>query len=167
MILLETERLLFRKHEPSDEAAFVQMQMDPEFRRNVGGRVLPPDQAVQRFRSRYLRKPDGSFGLWATILKEENTYIGYCGLAGDRAEPSLAYYIARPYWGRGLATEAARAFVDFGFAKLKLPRIVASAEKGHSASDRILEKLGFALEREENVGTAARVICHYALSLRV
>jgi hypothetical protein len=61
----------------------------------------------------------------------------------DRENPGLAYYIARPYWGRGLATEAACAFVDFGFAQLKLPRITATAEKGHRASERILESLGF------------------------
>jgi ribosomal-protein-alanine N-acetyltransferase len=140
------------------------MQMDGEFRRYVGGRPLPHDEAVQRFRSRFLGKPNGEFGLWATILNEESTYIGYWGLARNGAEPTLAYYIARPYWGRGLATEAARAFGDFGFAQLKLPRIVADAEKGHRASERILEKLGFALEREEIVGSAGRVICHYALT---
>ncbi len=142
------------------------MQMDAEFRRFVGGRVLPHDEAVQRFRRRYLGKPNGDFGLRATILKEENTYIGYCGLAGDRAKATLAYYIARPYWGRGLATEAARALVDLGFAKLKLPRIVASAERGHVVSERILEKLGFELERQEVTGTAGRVICHYSLAQR-
>lgn len=141
------------------------MQMDAEFRRYVGGRPRPHDEAVERFRDRFLGKPKGEFGLWATILKEENAYIGYCGLTGDRVEPGLAYYIARPYWGRGLATEAANAFVDFGFTQLKLPRITAAAEKGNRASERILEKLGFVLTHEENVGTAGRVICHYERTL--
>lgn len=160
---ISTERLRFRTHEAEDQAAFVEMQMDAEFRRFVGGRSLPADEAAQRFRDRYLGRPKNVFGLWATVLKDEDKYIGYCGLAGGRASPALAFYIARPYWGRGLGSEAARAFVDFGFAQLKLPRIVATAEKGHGASERILEKLGFEFEREETVGNAGRIICHYRL----
>jgi RimJ/RimL family protein N-acetyltransferase len=51
----------------------------------------------------------------------------------------------RAYWGRGLATEAARAFLDFGFRELRLRRIVASVQAGNMASTHILEKLGFHL----------------------
>ena len=65
--------------------------------------------------------------MWATVYKPEARYIGYCGVyphfgpAGPIAgEGTLGYYLARPYWGRGLATEAARAFVTFVFDELQL-----------------------------------------------
>ncbi len=60
-------------------------------------------------------------------------------------EAALAFYIAREFWGRGLASEAALAFVRFGWEGLHLSRIVASVEVGNDASARILEKIGFNL----------------------
>ncbi len=58
-------------------------------------------------------------------------------------EGVLAFYLARPYWGRGLATEAGRAFIQFGFSELGLSRIVAGANVENVASNRVLRKLGF------------------------
>jgi RimJ/RimL family protein N-acetyltransferase len=60
-------------------------------------------------------------------------------------EAALAFYLAREYWGRGLATEAGRAFIQFGFDRLRLNRIVATVQVGNAASLRVLEKLGFTL----------------------
>lgn len=148
MIFLETNRLLFRSHQANDEDAFLRMQTDPEVRRYVGGSPWTPERAHQRFRDEYLGKPSKLFGLWATILKEENAYIGFCGLRfrasrkGGRAA-NLAYYLARPYWCRGLATEASRAFIDVAFSRLSLVRLLADVEKGNDASEHILQKLGF------------------------
>ena len=53
----------------------------------------------------------------------------------------LAFYLARPYWGRGLAAEAGQAFLRFGFEQLGLSRIIATVQIGHDASVRVLEKL--------------------------
>jgi RimJ/RimL family protein N-acetyltransferase len=57
-------------------------------------------------------------------------------------EGTLAFYLARPYWGRGLATEAGRAFIEYGFKELRLSRIVAGANVLNVASNRVLEKIG-------------------------
>jgi hypothetical protein len=54
MIFLETNRLLFRTHEPQDEADFIRMHTDPEVRRYVGGSAWPVEKAVARFRGSYL-----------------------------------------------------------------------------------------------------------------
>jgi len=64
-------------------------------------------------------------------------------------EAVLGFYIAREFWGRGLATEAGRAFVDFGFDELKLTRIVTSVQVENAASIRVLEKLGFVVTGHE------------------
>lgn len=146
MIVLETERLLFREHEPGDLDAFCAMEADAEVRRWVGGRPRTREEAERKFHSVYLKPSHGRRGMWATVLKAENRYIGYCGVYGDGV---LGYYLARPYWGRGLATEAARALVDFGLRELGLARITAAVEVGNDASRHILEKLGFVHVRRE------------------
>jgi len=167
--VLETERLLFRAHAPRDREAFCAIEADPDVRRFVGRRPRPREAAERRFDERFLGPPKRRMGLWATVLKSEVRYIGYCGVyphfgpAGPIAgEGSLGFTLDRAYWGRGLAMEAARAFAAFGFGELRLERLVASVEAGNAASIHILEKLGFALCRLEKVGAR----CLYQLELR-
>ena len=151
MIVLETERLLFRDHELADLEAFCAMEADAEVRRYVGGRPRSHEEAEEKFRRVYLKPVKNRLGMWATIYKPEGCYIGYCGVypGHARGEGTLGYYLARDYWGRGLATEAARAFVDFGFRELGLTRIVSSVETGHAVSKHILENLAFRLAYHE------------------
>ena len=156
MIILETDRLLFREHEEGDLTSFCDMQADAEVRRFVGGAPLAPEVAKRRFRERFLVPKADRLAMWATIYKPEGRYIGQCGvyprfgtLGPIEGEGTLGIYLARPYWGRGLATEAGRAFVNFGFKQLGLSRIVSVVETGNSASLRIMEKLGFTLVRTE------------------
>lgn len=140
------------------------MQTDPEVRRYVGGQgaAWPRAKAIERFKERYLGKPADTYGMWATILKEDGTYIGCCGLARDVAGVHLGYYIARSYWGNGFASEAAQAFVDRAFGCLRLERILADVEKNHVVSEHILQKLGFSKIGEEEA-PRDRIICRYEL----
>lgn len=156
MVVLETPRLLFRDHQLGDLEAFCAMEADPEVRRFVGGSPRSHAAAEHKFRAVYLPAIESGMGLRATVFKPGSRYIGYCGIYphfGERgpipAEGTLAFYLASSYWGRGLATEAGRAFVDLGFGELNLSRIVASVETGNAASIRVLEKLGFVLLRHE------------------
>jgi [ribosomal protein S5]-alanine N-acetyltransferase len=89
--------------------------------------------------------------LLATVFKPEQRYIGRCGLYPARddndriisRQACLAFYLARAYWGRGLATEAGQAFIDYGFNHLRLRRIEAGVNATNGASLRVVEKLGF------------------------
>jgi ribosomal-protein-alanine N-acetyltransferase len=149
MSILETERLLFRHHEETDLDAYCEMMADPEFRRLSGGLPLSREEAEKSFRSAWLAPRP--MGLLATVYKPENCYIGQCGLYPHRTDDNavipgeavLAFYLARPYWGRGLATEAGRAFVEQGFGQRGLSRIVAGANAANLASNRVIQKLGF------------------------
>jgi [ribosomal protein S5]-alanine N-acetyltransferase len=165
MNFLETYRLFFRVHQPLDEPDFVAMHTDPEVRRFVGGSAWPAEKAVERFRSQYLGQPSHTYGLWATVLKSEHRFIGSCGLRAPDGQhpPSLAFYLARPYWGCGLACEAARAFVGWAFGRLNLDRLAAEVQEGHQASVHILSKLGFRLVSRETIPASSRTICHYEL----
>jgi len=168
MIVLETQRLLFRDHGVDDLEAFCAMEADPEVRRFVGGSPRSRDAAEHKFRTVYLKPIQNRLGLWATVFKPERRYIGYCGIYphfGARgpipSEGTLAFYLARSHWQRGLATEAGLAFVEFGFGELGLSRIVASVQVGNAASLRVLKKLKFEFLRLESGRT--RSFEHFAL----
>ena len=156
MVILETERLLFRQHIPADLDAFCDMEQDPDVRRYVGGAPRSREDAERRFQNG-LKPVIGSLSMWATIYKLEEKYIGRCGIFPHfnnggvpiPGEASLGLYIAKNYWGRGFATEAGQAFIKFGFTELKLNRIVTIIQIGNDASVRVIEKLGFQLEYEE------------------
>ena len=164
MIVLESERLLFRDHEPADLDAYCAMEADPEVRRYVGGAPRTREAAERKFAARPPRPESNRLWMWATVYKPEGVYIGRCGVYphfGVPGEGSLAFYLARAYWGSGLATEAGRAFVSFGFEELHLSRIVTAVEVGNDASVRVLQKLGFALVRTEKGD--ARSFYHFEL----
>ena len=108
MIVLETDRLLLREPELNDLDAFCAMEMDPEVRRFVGGYPRTREEAERRFRNGRRHKTNLPF--CSIILKAENSYIGRGGLHPmPGGAVGLGFYLARPYWGRGLATEAARS----------------------------------------------------------
>jgi [ribosomal protein S5]-alanine N-acetyltransferase len=170
MTFLETNRLLFRTHEPQDQDDFVRMHTDPAVRRYMGGQAWPLEKALHRFRTQYLGEPSKTYGLWATILKEEGKYIGCCGLraaemkANEQKDAYLGFILAQPYWGRGLASEASRAFISLAFTRLHLPRLLADVEKGNAASEHILQKSGFKFLRQDVIAASGRTILILELS---
>jgi RimJ/RimL family protein N-acetyltransferase len=156
VVILESERLIFRRHIASDKEPFCAMEMDAEVRCYVGGYPHSREDAERRF-SNVLNGPAGDMNMWATVLKSDETYIGRCGLyqhilsGGDMEQGVgvLAYYIAKAYWNKGYASEAGSAFVQFGFNVLGVNKIVATIEVGNSASIHIAKKLGFYIEATE------------------
>lgn len=175
-IHLETERLLFRPHQESDLDAYAAMMADPEFRQLSGGKPLTRAEAAESLRSiltgqqPLLQSPPGPMGLFATVLKSENRYIGRCGIYPNRNddgtivfshEANLGYYIARPFWNLGLATEAAQALIRHAFETLNLTRLTAGTSTHNPASNRVLVKLGFTLV--ETGGSDGHSWCSYEM----
>src|ERR1700739_3303618 len=112
MIVLETERLLFRPHELADREAYCAMEQDAAVRRHVGGAPRTREAADAKFEAAGASSHATRLGLWATVLKANGCYIGRCGVyphiehgAMVRDEGVLGFYLARQYWGQGLATE--------------------------------------------------------------
>jgi RimJ/RimL family protein N-acetyltransferase len=74
----------------------------------------------------------------------DGSLIGICGFTlGDNGDAELGYWIGKPYWGEGYATEAARAVMAHGFAKSGVRRFVCKHLIGNEASARVIRKLGF------------------------
>ncbi|HEX7862879.1 MAG TPA: GNAT family N-acetyltransferase [Verrucomicrobiae bacterium] len=115
MTILQTNRLLFRNHIPADLEPYCEIESDPVYRSPQ--KVHPRTELERSFRESV--SPPKPMGLLATVFKPDDKYIGRCGLYPRRGddgnvipgEAVLAFYFARPYWGRGLATEAGRAFI--------------------------------------------------------
>ena len=156
MVRLETERLWFRDHEPGDLEAYCAMESDALYR--APQRVHPRVELERSFRDVWLvPRP---LALRATVFKPDHRYIGRCGLYPFRNESDaiiageavLAFYLAREYWGRGIATEAGRAFVRHGFETLGLRKIHAGMNAENMASIRVIEKLGFTRVRSGEGG---------------
>jgi ribosomal-protein-alanine N-acetyltransferase len=84
------------------------------------------------------------FGLWAVTDKEKKVLLGRCGLnlITETSEVEVDFVVARDFWGRGYATEAAKAALIYGFDALKLDRIIALAKPENVASRRVIEKIG-------------------------
>jgi [ribosomal protein S5]-alanine N-acetyltransferase len=114
---------------------------------NSFSRTLEETEArVQRFIDHQERH---GFSLWAVTERGSGAVIGDCGLilfAHRGPEIELGYRLAKPYWGKGYATEAAAAWVAHGFEELGLPRIVAVTHPENAASQRVLEKVGMRFE---------------------
>ncbi|MEK7224059.1 MAG: GNAT family N-acetyltransferase, partial [Bacteroidota bacterium] len=92
-------------------------------------------------------------GRWAVHSKPDKEFIGWCGLKARpaRNEIDLGYRFIRAAWGRGYATEAAWACIQYGFEKLHLQRIIGRAMPDNKASLRVLEKCGMTYIGEEVV----------------
>lgn len=143
---VDTARLRLRPFTLDDIDAYHRaIFSDPDVMRYLpGGKPLPVERVrlmINRVRAHWA---EHGYGLWAVELRGEGILIGHCGLQNlpDAPEVELAYGIARPYWGRGLVTEAARASVRFGFEHAQLDHIIAVAVPEHAASRRVMEKIG-------------------------
>ena len=85
---------------------------------------------------------------WGIVEKESGKLIGTCGLYVEtiHRRGTLGYDLAKPYWGKGFITEAAKVAISFGFHVMQLQRIQAICEVDHGASARVLEKVGMQFE---------------------
>jgi [ribosomal protein S5]-alanine N-acetyltransferase len=149
--IIETERLILREFVPEDVDALSLVVSDRETMRFY---PAPLDRAeVDAWIVRNLRRyeKDGH-ALWAAILKSSNELIGDCGLVRQTVEGidevEIAYHIRRDLWGKGLATEAARACRDYGFARLPVERLISLIRPENLSSRRVAEKNGLIPEKE-------------------
>lgn len=148
---LETERLILREFRESDWPDVLAYQVDPLYLRYYEWIGRTPE-AVQEFVGMFLaqqkERPRTKFQL-AVTLKPDRQLIGSCGIRlafANAHEGDIGYELSPRHWGRGYATEAARAIVRFGFTELKLHRICSWCIADNVASARVLARLGMRLE---------------------
>lgn len=145
MTIIETERLVLRRLTLDDLDDMAALYADPEVMRFFDGPRTRERAREVIIKSLHLYESLGYY-FWATIHRADNRFIGRCGLLPQVVdgveECEVAYMIARAYWGRGLATEAARAIKEYGFATYDFPRLISVIAPGNHASVRVAEKNG-------------------------
>lgn len=153
MQILETPRTLLRRLLPDDLDDLFVLYRDPEIRRYFPEGTLSYEETKEElewFLEGHPSHPE--LGLWATIHKESDQFIGRCGLLpwtiDGQPEVEVAYMIAKPYWGQGLGTEVAQAIVDYGFNRLHLPRLICLIDRDNMASIKVATHIGMVFERE-------------------
>ncbi len=145
MTILETPRLRLREFGADDAPALARVISDPETMRYY---PVPLDgdgvvEWIERNRRRY--QTDGH-GLWAMVLKSSGEVVGDCGLVRQDVdgvwETEIGYHLRRDFWNQGLATEAACACRDYGFARLPVSRLISLIRPENLPSRRVAEKNG-------------------------
>ncbi len=150
-MILETDRLVLSTWQTSDWIALRPIATDVEVMRYITGGVPWTDEHIQLFVNRQVDLfSERGFCRWKLLAKPVGEMIGFCGVGfwGDGLEPEIGWWLARQYWGRGLATEASRAALRDAFERAGLARIVSIARPANTASTRIMEKLGLKMECE-------------------
>ncbi|NOQ73615.1 MAG: GNAT family N-acetyltransferase [Crocinitomix sp.] len=151
-VTIETERLILRPFTLDDVALSYEMNLDARVSEFTGdGGVASLKEIERRITEDVLGDyAKYGYGRWAIELKEGSEFIGFAGLKflDDINEVDLGYRLMFDYWGKGLATEAAMACLDYGFNTLHLNRIIAMLLPDNIGSIRVLEKVGFSYEKE-------------------
>ncbi|WP_242910839.1 GNAT family N-acetyltransferase [Actinomadura terrae] len=146
-VFLETDRLLLRRFTEADVDDLVILDGDPEVMRFLTGEPTPRDEiendVLPRILCDYARGPAGR---WAAHERSTGEFVGWLALQppddGDPTEVELGYRLKSSVWGRGYATEGARALIRKGFADLGVRRVWAQTMAVNTASRRVMEKAG-------------------------
>ncbi|MGC0415671.1 GNAT family N-acetyltransferase [Embleya sp. AB8] len=161
--MLETNRLLLRRWLPEDLPALTALNADPEVMRYVGdGRPRTPEESAAALAKYELDWESRGFGLFAIELRAPEpgpvgALVGWAGLAVPEFLPEImpaveiGWRLARPYWGFGIATEAAREILRFAFEYARLPRLVGICHLDNTPSAKVMAKLGMTEERRTTV----------------
>lgn len=152
MIILETDRILLRHLLKQDLADLYRIYCNPEVIRFIPDAPKNYAETVEELEwHQQGDRRNPKLGLWAAIYKPSGQFIGRCGLLPweleGRQEVEVAYLLDQPFWGQGLATEAAGAIARYGYEYLGFSRLVSLIDPLNLASQRVAEKIGMHFEK--------------------
>lgn len=142
-----TERLRLRRWLPEDRAPFAAMNAHPRVAEYLPTPLSREDSNafIDRVEAHFERH---GFGLWAIEVSDDRRFAGYVGLMRPRFEAAftpcveVGWRLAPEHWGKGYATEGARAAIGYGFGVVGLPEILSWTVPANVRSRRVMEKLG-------------------------
>ncbi|MGB0431942.1 MAG: GNAT family N-acetyltransferase [Bacteroidia bacterium] len=147
-LVLETDRLYMRVFKKEDAKSMFEMDSDPLVHKYLGNKPYTDIAQVYKYidwvRSQYIQNGIGRF---SAFLKGTNEFIGWSGLKieseiRDYTYNDLGYRFLQIHWGKGYATETAKAWLKYGFNELKLEKIDAAADVDNIGSNKVLQKIG-------------------------
>jgi RimJ/RimL family protein N-acetyltransferase len=152
---LQTDLLLLRRWQPTDRAPFAALNADPRVNEYLPGPLSQKqsDELATRIDADF---DQHGFGLWAVEVQNVSPFIGFIGLSVPRFESrftpcvEIGWRLSADYWGRGYATEGARAALAFGFDVAGLREIVSFTVPANVRSRRVMEKIGMKRDPTED-----------------
>ena len=161
MVTLQTDRLILRRLRESDFDAYAEMCADPEVMRYLGdGQPLTRPLAWRNLAMMVGHWSLRGYGLWAVEERSSGVLVGRIGFWNPEGWPGfeLGWTLRRSFWGRGYATEAARAALEFAFTRLGQARVISLIHPQNAASIRVALRLGERLvDSTEVLGKPAMV----------
>ena len=152
---IETERLLLRRWREDDIRPFADLNADPqvmEFFPNL----LTADASIEIADRIQAHFTEYGYGWWSVEVKGADDFAGIIGIANTRFQADftpaveIGWRLAAKHWGMGLATEGARAVLDFAFRHVELDEVVSMTTVFNRRSRRIMEKLGMTRNASED-----------------
>ena len=145
-VFFETDRLILREFELNDLEAVYNFDSDVEVQKYIGDTTLnnlteAKDIIVNIWFTDYKKY---GYGRWAVVYKPEDKVIGFAGLKylPELNETDIGFRFLPEYWGIGIATEASKEIMKYGFEILKLNRVIGIAMPENNASNKVLKKIG-------------------------
>jgi RimJ/RimL family protein N-acetyltransferase len=151
---IETERLTLRPFREDDVSPFFELSQDPDVMRYVGDRRVPTLQESWRAIAGWLGHwALRGYGQWAIEERSSGRLIGRAGIINpvDWPGPEVGYVLGRAWWGRGYATEAARAAMDWGFEQIGFADLLSLIDPANLASIAVATRLGESLRGETDL----------------
>ena len=148
---MQTERLYFREFTMDDAPLLMDLNSDPDVIQYTGDKFITDVEEYKTIlKEIIIPQYKNKIGRWAVYLKASDEFRGWCGLEyiAEANELDLGYRFFKKHWGKGYATESAKAVIDYGVNVLQLKNIVARAAKANTASINVIKKLGFVYLKE-------------------
>lgn len=150
MKTIETKRLILREFLPSDEVGMFELDSNPAVHKYLGNNPIATiEQAreiIEKIRVQYIKN---GIGRWATIETTSGQFIGWSGLKfisdvenNQTNFHDVGYRFMPQYWGKGYATESAKAALEYAFNTMKLKEVIGTCHEENKASRKVLEKCG-------------------------
>ncbi len=152
MIIAETDRLILRELQHDDAPFVLKLVNEPSWLENIGDKNVHSLQDAQRYLDEGpLRSyQENGFGLYLAELKLKKYPVGLCGLVKREGleHPDIGYALLPDFWGAGLASEAARATLEYAQNALGITQVLGVTSMDNASSMRVLEKIGLRYDRE-------------------
>lgn len=149
-IIITTSQLYLREFVLEDAENFYKLNKDPEVIKYTGDSSFTSIAEAENFIKNYTAYKDYGYGRWAVCKKENNEFIGFCGLKYHPKQEitEIGFRLFKKYWSQGFATESTLACLNYGFSELNLDEIYAHAHIKNVASQCLLEKCGLHFVKE-------------------
>ena len=142
---IRTSRLLLRPWTPDDAEAWFEILQEDGILRYFPNPAPPPRKKADSYIAHHLEHWEKhGYGHWAVVTQDDKRVVGWSGLEylPELGETEVAYLLSKSVWGRGYASEAARAALGFGFESAGLASIIGLVHQDNVASISVLEKCG-------------------------